>query len=289
VEQSNIYSNNIGGGLLGATGGDEPPDGDGANAVEYGLITAVRGEAGGSRGFSLPEVEDEVLWQAGPSGLISEVGFPAADGIEQDNGGLDPVDEQPDFGAAIGREPAAKWELSEFDASKNEIAIETLEVANEGTAAPLTTWEFSEGLPARDQDVPNADGVAQVETAIPAITAAEPGRLEFPNLKYETEVVDYAEGRAGETTLGFNPKEVSVDRLGEPETADGIMVWNGEPVSHGVVDDDGPSTLLGDALGDGGSELPSLSLPTQITSAVDVVDYISSEVDETAFTDTPDV
>ncbi len=283
MEQSNISTKYTGGGLLGASGGEAPPDGDAADAVEYGLLTAARGEAEIPEGFSLPEVGDEVLRQAGPggpsgiiadiphmdgemTGLISEVGFPAVDAINQDNGGLEPVDEHPDFGAAVDHERGLKWQPSEYDAAKNEVSIETLEASHGGASAP------------------HGDAVAEVETAIPAVVGLQPGRIEYPNLKFETEVVDYRAGGVNDTTLEFNPKEVSVDKLGEPEAADGIMVWNGQPVSHGVVDDEGPSTLLGDALEDGDSGLASLALPTGITSAVDVVDYISSG----AYDDSPE-
>ncbi|MGE0601129.1 MAG: hypothetical protein AB7J35_15565 [Dehalococcoidia bacterium] len=72
---------------------------------------------------------------------------------------------------------ASKWELSEFDASKNEVAVETLEVTHEASSDGTSNTIMS-------------------DTAHPQ--------------------------------------------------HDGIMVWNGEPVSYGVVDGDaeGPSTLL---------------------------------------------
>jgi hypothetical protein len=109
----------------------------------------------------------------------------------------------------------AKWEGPDFDASKNEVSIESLELAHEGVRGG-------------SQDQPGVVGTAYAlpevgDEVLVEFQAKEPGRIEYPNLlqgaKHDTmelEEVHFVRGTA------------------RPE--------------H--LDDDGPSHLLGDADGD---------------------------------------
>jgi hypothetical protein len=191
-------------------GGNSPqPEGilpymEQSNIIEEIPIPSVQENAQGFR----PEVDDEVLLARQPLGLktdsevtdyaeggttnVSVGGFGGGvderQGLYSANLGgglLGATADHPlgdDLGVADaftvkhsikGEMPdtlASKWELSEFDASKNEVSIETLEVAHEGindqtpadwnerSAPGIDVWEHAA-----------TSNVAEVETAIPAI------------------------------------------------------------------------------------------------------------------------
>lgn len=199
VEQENIYSNNIGGGLLGVTG-------DGNRGDTSTLERSVPPEGPLNLNNKNPEL-NRFDSAGSPEGTVGGDGFashtqPHADGLVLD---------------ALGREPNAAQdvfvtELTSPDRGPLAARYEDFNMQDGAAAADISVGGFGGGVD--DRSIAPGGHDASQEGLI-----TETG---FPAFKSTSGMDDDADA-------------ARLDPQAEP---DGIMIWNGEPVSHGFTGSD---------------------------------------------------